>query len=399
MIVIQNAALIVIACHSRRLPGPRYLGSVAVLLTELLKAAVVLSCGWFTSGRAFLPESITLLRDRPRWALAFSLPATCYCVHNNLWYVAVTHLDPVTVAVGTQSKVIFAALFAVLILGRGLGAVRWSAILLLSVGLMLVESSAPFWPRSPRIASPGPDIDDVARSRGLLALASLCALSGLAGTLTELLLKDPSITSSLWTRNLLMSLFSLPIAAATVGVTDMDAVTSGQLLVGFGAWPSCIVCLGALGGVVTSVALRYADNLLKSFAVGISIALAVLLASAVLGVRLSPRSAAGAALVAAASTAYYVAGDGFGCGPCSRAATRGATEDGQALLDRQLGSAAEVEVGEAMDCTIEEIDSNGAADITRCARIDVRPRACARASDRSGTAVSVGACAVWSCCT
>lgn len=361
VIVIQNAALIVIACHSRRLPGPRYLGSVAVLFTELLKAAAVLSCGWCTSGRAFLPESRTLLRDRPRWVLAFSLPATCYCIHNNLWYVAVTHLDPVTVAVGTQSKVIFAAVFAVVILGRGLGPARWSAIFLLAVGLMLVESSAPFWPRPSRMepestvnSSPADGMasvglrltEEAARSRGLLALAALCALSGLAGTLTETLLKDPSITSSLWTRNLLMSLFSLPIAAATVGVTDWEAAASGRLLVGFGAWPASIVCLGALGGVVTSVALRYADNLLKSFAVGISIALAVLLASGVLGVRLSLRSAAGAALVAAASTAYYVADDGFGCGLCGAAAAGVACEEGQSLLQGNAGGghAPEVEV-------------------------------------------------------
>jgi UDP-sugar transporter A1/2/3 len=354
VIVIQNAALIVIACYSRRLPGPRYLGSVAVLLTELLKAAVVLSCGWCTLGRTFLPESGTLLRDRPRWVLTFSLPAMCYCIHNNLWYVAVTHLDPVTVAVGTQSKVIFAAVFAVLLLGRGLGAARWSAICLLAVGLMLVESSAPFWPRpSQAIPEPTADnsnglrlADDVARSRGLLALAALCALSGLAGTLTEMLLKDPCISSSLWTRNLFMSLFSLPIAAAAVAVTDWDAVRSGRLLVGFGAWPAGIVCLGALGGVVTSVALRYADNLLKSFAVGISIVLAVLLASGLLGVRMSLRTAAGAALVAAASTAYYVADDGFGFGACGVDPAAAAAEEGRSLLQGHTGGrhAAEVEV-------------------------------------------------------
>ena len=183
VIVVQNATLIVAACYSRALPGPRYLGSVAVLLTEVLKALAVVACGVYSSGSAALQAELRTLCARPPFVAAFALPAACYCLHNNLWYVAVTHLDPVTVAVGTQTKVVFAALFAVRLLGKRLGKVRWAAISLLSAGLMLVESSAPSWQRPSRAASGAADGADggVDRARGLLALFSLCALSGLAG--------------------------------------------------------------------------------------------------------------------------------------------------------------------------------------------------------------------------
>ena len=352
VIVVQNATLIVVACHSRTLPGPRYLGSVAVALTEVLKALVIVAVGLCTSGTEFLQETWGLLRGKPRWVLMFALPATCYCIHNNLWYVAVTHLDPVTVAVGTQSKVIFAAIFAVLLLQRRLGVARWSAVVLLAAGLMLVESTAPFWPRSSSAAEVGrmgnvQDGPDIERTRGLLALGVLCALSGLAGTLTELLLKDPSISASLWTRNLLMSIFSLPIAVATMWITDSAAIANGHVLVGFGALPASIVCLGALGGVVTSVALRFADNLLKSFAVGMSIALACILASGVLGVRLSLSSGVGATLVTVASTAYYTAGEDATCLSCRRIVHQAAPGEHAALLHGSPQDGQEVVIGSA----------------------------------------------------
>ena len=50
-IVVQNTSLILGACHSRTLQ-PRYLGSVAVFLTALLKAAAMLLGAGASLGRA-----------------------------------------------------------------------------------------------------------------------------------------------------------------------------------------------------------------------------------------------------------------------------------------------------------------------------------------------------------
>eukprot|EP00965_Chrysotila_dentata_P089812 2964653-Pleurochrysis_carterae.AAC.1 len=49
VIVVQNAALIVVACFSRTRPGPQYYGSVAVLLTEVLKACVIAAAAAVTA--------------------------------------------------------------------------------------------------------------------------------------------------------------------------------------------------------------------------------------------------------------------------------------------------------------------------------------------------------------
>ena len=60
----------------------------------------------------------------------------------------------------------------------------------------------------------------------------------------------------------------------------------------------------ALGGLAVSFVFRYADNLLKSFAVGCSIALNSLMAWVLFGFALTRVSAVGVILVAAASTLY-----------------------------------------------------------------------------------------------
>uniref|UniRef100_A0A7S0J347 EamA domain-containing protein n=2 Tax=Calcidiscus leptoporus TaxID=127549 RepID=A0A7S0J347_9EUKA len=139
----------------------------------------------------------------------------------------------------------------------------------------------------------------------MLAMGGVCCLSGFAGVLTELLLKEAALPSSLWVRNLQMSLFSLPIATAAVPISDGAKLHEHGPWVGCNAWLAATVALGACGGVLTSVVLKYADTLLKSFAVGCSIALACLLSRVIFESPFANTSLCGIALVATSSTVYY----------------------------------------------------------------------------------------------
>eukprot|EP00965_Chrysotila_dentata_P014365 475986-Pleurochrysis_carterae.AAC.2 len=144
----------------------------------------------------------------------------------------------------------------------------------------------------------------------------LCVLSGFAGVLTELLLKDRSVPSSLWVRNLQMSAFSLPIAISAVVITDGRRIWHSGFWVGCDGWLLATVSLGALGGILTSIALKYADALLKSFAVGCSIALSAALSSTLITALPPPPAHAlhGAVVVVAATAVYHRAGSGGGSG-------------------------------------------------------------------------------------
>ena len=70
-------------------------------------------------------------------------------------------------------------------------------------------------------------------------------------------------------------------------------------------WAAAMVVLGACGGVMVSVVFTYADNILKSFAVGLSIVLSALASALLFGVACSPQAAAGIGLVVFASILYH----------------------------------------------------------------------------------------------
>ena len=137
VVVVQNTAMYLVAHASVAAPGTTsYIGSVAVLLTELIKAAVSVASAAAESGPCGLVAELrVLLFGDLCWSASFAVPAFCYSVHNNLWYVAVANLDPVTIAVTTQFKIVFAALFARLLLGQRLSVLRCSAVVLLIIGL------------------------------------------------------------------------------------------------------------------------------------------------------------------------------------------------------------------------------------------------------------------------
>ena len=260
----------------------------------------------------------------------FAVPALCYCIHNNLWYVAVANLDPVTIAVTMQLKIVFAAIFARLMLGQKVGLVRAVAILLLMAGLSLLQAvhlghefgSSASVPR--RTSTPAADL---AEKSGLAAMVGVCLLSGFAGVFTERLLKDRDRHSTLWTRNVRvptaaledpssahctralthaqvqMALFSMPFAVLIL-LADADHVRRRGLWHGFNAWLFATIGLGALGGLAVSFVFRYADNILKAFAVGLSIALNGVISVWLFSVQLSGYSIVGIALVACASILY-----------------------------------------------------------------------------------------------
>jgi solute carrier family 35 (UDP-sugar transporter), member A1/2/3 len=140
LIVVQNSSLILVTTYSRTLT-PAYLPSVAVFLAEVVKLAAAFGLlAWeLRSVRAALQQSLALGREYGRETLQFAVPAICYTLQNNLWYYALTHLDPVTAAVTSQMKVITTAIASVLMLGRRLARIQWVAIVALTAGMVVIQ--------------------------------------------------------------------------------------------------------------------------------------------------------------------------------------------------------------------------------------------------------------------
>lgn len=114
-------------------------------------------------------------------------------------------------------------------------------------------------------------------SAGLLAVLGVTVCSGLAGVYFEKLIKDSPKTTSLWIRNVQLSIYSL-FPAFFIGVIfiDGEAVAKNGLFDGYNWIVVLSIVIQSLGSIVAAFCIYYADNISKNFAVSISMVLSSL---------------------------------------------------------------------------------------------------------------------------
>ena len=104
---------------------------------------------------------------------------------------------------------------------------------------------------------------------GLSAVIFACCTSGFAGVYFEKILKGTK--QSVWLRNIQLALFSIVLGAAGCFWNDGDRIAEGGFFQGYTNIVLVVVTLQGLGGLVIATVIKYADNIMKSFAVSISI--------------------------------------------------------------------------------------------------------------------------------
>ncbi|KIW21735.1 hypothetical protein, variant [Cladophialophora immunda] len=282
-LVVQNSALVLTMRYSRIQPGPRYLGTTAVALSELLKCFICL--GIHVHRKRSQPDhrqaptlsaeanpsnqaddySIPLWIDgsrAPKIAL-WALVAFLYSLQNNLQFVAASHLHAATFQVTYQCKILTTALFTVTLLRRRLSARKWFSLVILTAGVAWVQI-----PSSSTAASKQQG-DDLA---GITAVAGACICSGLAGVCFEKVLKEPQ-QSSIWKRNVQLSAGCFPMALAAAYCWDRQAIRKDGFFQGYSPVVLATVGVQAAGGLIVALVIKYADNISKGFATSISIIL------------------------------------------------------------------------------------------------------------------------------
>jgi UDP-sugar transporter A1/2/3 len=114
-------------------------------------------------------------------------------------------------------------------------------------------------------------------SLGVTAVLVAAAVSGLTGVYFEKLLKESPTQASVWVRNLQLSFYSM-IAALFGGVMWQDGagIREHGFFEGYNAVVWATIVLQAAGGILASLVIRDADNIVKNFATSISIILSFL---------------------------------------------------------------------------------------------------------------------------
>lgn len=302
LLVGQTVLIVLLMRYSRTVErpataGPMYKTSVAVFLAEAFKLPVCLGMtAWVTGGigplRRLLSEE--LFGERMRETLKCSIPALCYTVQNNLLFVALSNLDPPTYQVCYQMKTITTAGFAYVLLSKTLSHSQWVAIIMLTIGTVLVSN--------PHKDS-GSDTDASARILGLGAVFAAAGLSGFSAAYLEALLKKPAV-AGLWVRNIQLSLFALPLAFLTMVWQDRSFLIEYGMLQGVGGLEWSIVVVNGAGGLLIAAVMKYADAIVKCFANALAIVLGALVSVPLFGFQMNGVFLAGGAFTVVATSLY-----------------------------------------------------------------------------------------------
>ena len=138
---VQNGAAVLIMRYSK-INGAAYSSQVAVLMQEIaIKLPVcmllyALECGGVLKAMSSIVND---LRERPTEWAQLAVPALLYTVQNTMLYVGYANVEAAIGQITYQSKIVWTAVFSVLILGKKLSVNQWLALCVLAFGVIMVQ--------------------------------------------------------------------------------------------------------------------------------------------------------------------------------------------------------------------------------------------------------------------
>lgn len=232
----------------------------------------------------------------PLDALKIIIPSLLYLVQNSLLYIALSNLSAPLFQVTYQAKLVTTALVSVVMLKRTYTTQQWICLVVLSVGVAIVVLDKQETKQEEKSDKPTQSL-----TLGLMAVTVACLSSALAGVYFEKVLKRKDATPvSLWMRNIQMAFFSVIIAIIQgwrLKHADSDTPSNNDYLHGFTGWVWVLVFLQAGGGLLVAAVIKYADNVLKGLATGVSVVVATICSMVLFGTPLSFQFTMGATLI------------------------------------------------------------------------------------------------------
>ena len=306
--VVQNTSTVLVGRYTRSSVPNDQLYSVNHLLLVIECSKFIMSAAlefYSTKGQLWQSLQVHVL-ERPLDALKILVPALLYLVQNTLLYVALSNLTAPIFQVTYQGKLVTTALVSVVMLQRRYSVQQWVCLVALSLGVATVVLDKPDATKK--------DTDNVNTQNiavGLVAVSIACFSSALAGVYFEKVLKKPSSSTdhkapppaSLWMRNMQLAFFSVLIAYGQGVYHSLTEASpdeaSKPYFHGFTTWAWILVGLQAGGGLLVAAVIKYADNVLKGLATGVSVVVATALSTILFGTPLSGQFSLGALMILA----------------------------------------------------------------------------------------------------
>uniref|UniRef100_A0A7S2YJT7 Uncharacterized protein n=1 Tax=Entomoneis paludosa TaxID=265537 RepID=A0A7S2YJT7_9STRA len=218
--------------------------------------------------------------------------ALIYGVMNILSFVSLRNIGAGMFTIFAQCKILTTATFSTFLLGRQYSATKWRALIGLMFGVLLF--SEPIWGEELRHFSETGSFgayetnshQRLQRVIGIIAVLTEVTLSGFASIYFEKVIKNDSLQMNIWERNFQLALSSFPVYLLFIAADQGGA--AGQIGGGW-SWITVIVSLlGAAGGLLVALSIKYGDAILKTLATTGAIVLSSVLDHLFLGGPLTP---------------------------------------------------------------------------------------------------------------
>jgi len=243
--------------YSKKSGNYTYNTTTTILLAEVVKFCI--SSGiliYSGQGLGFRLTQETLL---------YSLPALIYFVQNNLVFWALLYIDATTYQVLVNLKILTTGVLFRFIMGKELSGIQWSALVLLMVGCATSQLSTSCNATS-LFAVP---------VAGIVIVVILSVLSAAAGIITEWIMKKSSLKMDpLHRQNIHLYFFG--IIFNTIGYW-MERKPESSFFEGYNTITWSVVMAYSFTGLCVSVIMKYADNMVKIYAVSVSMVVTMLL--------------------------------------------------------------------------------------------------------------------------
>ncbi|XP_029451304.1 CMP-sialic acid transporter isoform X2 [Rhinatrema bivittatum] len=274
--------------YTRTMGGERYFSTTAVCIAEVIKLFVSMcilakETGSLDAMRGSLKENVL---GSPKEMLKLSIPSLVYALQNNMAFLALSNLDVAVYQVTYQLKIPCTALCTVLMLHRSLSKLQWISVFMLCGGVALVQWN-PAETTKVQV--------EQNQMIGFVALAIAVLCSGFAGVYFEKVLK--SSDTSLWVRNIQMYISGILITLLGVYISDGSQVMEKGFFYGYTSLVWFVIFLSSVGGLYTSVVVKYTDNIMKGFSAAAAIVLSTIASIVLFGLQITLTFTLGALLV------------------------------------------------------------------------------------------------------
>eukprot|EP00980_Cylindrotheca_fusiformis_P025562 scaffold14082_cov135-Cylindrotheca_fusiformis.AAC.1 len=260
---------------------PKFLTSAAVIGSECTKLTLSLIYILFWE-RKPISSIIQYFRNDMKNTMLVAVPASAYNLQTSLEYIALANLDAAMFSVLVQSKLLFTASFAALVLGKKLKYIQVISLVLLTVGVMLCNMKFDAQSEDEKKDS----------FKGICATLGIAVSSGFASVYTEKVIKAHRANSpvsgsySLAYTQVQLAAMSLLTIGVYAMIHDFQTIVQYGLFYQFNFGAFLTVLNSAIGGLIVAGVLKYADSILKGYATAISVIMTGMLSMFLFGTEL-----------------------------------------------------------------------------------------------------------------